>query len=437
MRENKNNTDNITLNTMKWGGMKAPLISVILPCYNVAPYLPRCMKSLEEQSIGIENLELIFVDDASTDDGATWNAILDFEAKYPNQVIAIQHEENKKQGGARNTGLRYASAEYVGFVDPDDWIERDMYKALYDKAVEHDCEVVWCRMYTDADTTKELKGITTEGLSKDEIEEVEAEEIKEINGLTTEGLSKDEIEEVQAEEIKELNGFKTEGLSKEKVEEAEESRNLITEDLSKEKAEKKLEGLYVYEKSAVCGGNQRAELAGSGVFTKLYRKNLILDNEIWFPEKVFYEDNYWGTILACYVKRYYAMNDYLYHYCIRENSTAHLKNATQHLDYLLMEERTVDKYKEIGIFERFYREIEMEFLVKYYLKSIGLWAKYDHIPYELYRVLCEGVAKKFPDYPSNPYLQLPEYKFLKEMLPLSGKELSEEEWFLVGKLLKG
>ncbi|GHU41212.1 glycosyl transferase [Clostridia bacterium] len=121
-----------------------PLISVIIPCYNAAVFLPNCMKCLEEQTIGIEHLELIFVDDASSDQGATWDAILAFEAKYPNQVIAIQHEENKGQARARNTGLLYARGVYVGFMDQDDFIEPTFHQTMYEKAAAYDCDVVQC-----------------------------------------------------------------------------------------------------------------------------------------------------------------------------------------------------------------------------------------------------------------------------------------------------
>ena len=52
-----------------------PLISIIIPCFNTAEYLPQCMASLEKQTIGFEKLQFIFVDDASTDEGKTWRCI--------------------------------------------------------------------------------------------------------------------------------------------------------------------------------------------------------------------------------------------------------------------------------------------------------------------------------------------------------------------------
>ena len=121
-----------------------PLISIIIPCFNTAEYLPQCMESLEKQTIGFDKLQFIFVDDASTDDNKTWNCIVQFEHIHPNEVIAVHLDENRAQGGAKNIGISYAEAEYIGFVDSDDWIEPDMYQKLYECVVKYQCDAVDC-----------------------------------------------------------------------------------------------------------------------------------------------------------------------------------------------------------------------------------------------------------------------------------------------------
>lgn len=78
-----------------------PLISIIIPCFNTAEYLPQCMESLEKQTIGFDKLQFIFVDDASTDDNKTWNCIVQFEHIHPNEVIAVHLDENRAQGGSK------------------------------------------------------------------------------------------------------------------------------------------------------------------------------------------------------------------------------------------------------------------------------------------------------------------------------------------------
>ncbi len=125
-------------------------VSVVVPCYNVSNYLDRCMESLVKQTIGIENIEVILVDDASTDDGATWEIIMKYEKEFPDTIIAIQLEQNMKQGGARNVGISYANGEYLMFVDADDWIALETIEHVYQKAKEYDADVVQYQM-RDAD----------------------------------------------------------------------------------------------------------------------------------------------------------------------------------------------------------------------------------------------------------------------------------------------
>lgn len=117
-------------------------ISVIIPCFNATKWLPKCFMSLVQQSIGIDDLELIFVNDASTDDGATWNMLLEFETAFPESIAVIDLPDNRRQGGARNEGLKYATGEYIAFVDADDWVELDLYEKVYNRAIRDDADIV-------------------------------------------------------------------------------------------------------------------------------------------------------------------------------------------------------------------------------------------------------------------------------------------------------
>lgn len=115
-------------------------ISVIIPCYNVESYIDRCIDSLVRQTIGIEQLELIFVDDASED--GTLERLKQWEKNYPQSILIIVCEKNGRQGTARNIGMEYASAPYISFVDADDWIELDMLLDMYETARSTGVEVV-------------------------------------------------------------------------------------------------------------------------------------------------------------------------------------------------------------------------------------------------------------------------------------------------------
>ncbi len=127
-------------------------ISVIVPCYNVAEYLERCMEHILGQTIGREEIEIILVDDASTDDGATLQLIEHYERKYPDTVMIIPLTQNVKQGGARNIGISYASGEYLMFCDADDWLAYQAMEVLYDTAKEYDADVVEYRYKAVRDT---------------------------------------------------------------------------------------------------------------------------------------------------------------------------------------------------------------------------------------------------------------------------------------------
>ena len=84
------------------------LISIIVPCYNVELYIDRCFASLAAQTIGLDKLEIILVDDCSTDH--TWEKLTAIEASYPESVMIIHSDENGHLGRARNIGMEYATA---------------------------------------------------------------------------------------------------------------------------------------------------------------------------------------------------------------------------------------------------------------------------------------------------------------------------------------
>ena len=117
-------------------------ISVVIPCYNATEYLDRCMEHILKQTIGLENIEIILVDDASTDGGATLSLMMEYERKYPDNIIVIPLEQNLRQGGARNVGVMHAGGEYLMFCDADDWLVLDAMEILYHIALKYDADVV-------------------------------------------------------------------------------------------------------------------------------------------------------------------------------------------------------------------------------------------------------------------------------------------------------
>lgn len=112
-----------------------PLISVVVPVYNVENLLHYAVDSLLKQDYG--NIEIILVNDGSSDkSGAVCDA---YAEKYEN--ISVYHKENGGQSSARNLGLKYCKGTYIGFIDSDDWISEDMYSYLHSLLVIHDADV--------------------------------------------------------------------------------------------------------------------------------------------------------------------------------------------------------------------------------------------------------------------------------------------------------
>lgn len=136
-------------------------VSVVVACYNASYYLEKCVDHLLAQTIGLENMEIILVDDASVDDGATLDIIMKYEREFPDVVMAIPLEENMKQGGARNVGVFYAGGEYLMFCDADDWLMPEALEHLHDAAKEQDADVVECRIMDVTDHRIEIDDIET------------------------------------------------------------------------------------------------------------------------------------------------------------------------------------------------------------------------------------------------------------------------------------
>lgn len=115
-------------------------ISIIIPVYKVQEYLPKCIESVLQQTY--HNLEIILVDDGSPDN---CGKICDAYARKDKRIHVI-HKKNEGVAKARNTGIEYATGEYISFIDSDDWIAKNAYQVLYQgiKQYDADCAVGKC-----------------------------------------------------------------------------------------------------------------------------------------------------------------------------------------------------------------------------------------------------------------------------------------------------
>ncbi len=115
-----------------------PLISVIVPCYNVEEYVAKCVDSLISQTY--PRLEILLIDDGSTDN--TLSVIEKYTKQYEN--VRSHHRENGGLSAARNTGIEVSKGEFIAFVDSDDWVDKEYISKLYQSLVENDADIVAC-----------------------------------------------------------------------------------------------------------------------------------------------------------------------------------------------------------------------------------------------------------------------------------------------------
>lgn len=141
----------------------SPKVSVIVPCYGVEKYLDRCVNSLVNQSL--QDIEIILVDDGSPD---RVPEMCDSWAAKDNRVKVI-HKQNEGLGYARNSGLQIATGEYVTFVDSDDYVCTDTYKAVYEEAQKECACAVFFGINKEYKKGKwAFQGVKTRQMWKDE-----------------------------------------------------------------------------------------------------------------------------------------------------------------------------------------------------------------------------------------------------------------------------
>ncbi|NDP19856.1 MAG: glycosyltransferase family 2 protein [Paludibacter sp.] len=148
-----------------------PKVSILVPIYNVSSYIKRCAISLFEQTL--EDIEYIFIDDASPDDSI--NILEQLIEKYPNrknQVKIIRHAKNRGLAATRNTAINASSGEYIAVIDSDDYIELNMIEKLYKKAITENADIVVSDYYMEYQHTTVKK--------YDYVSEVKEENFKNI-----------------------------------------------------------------------------------------------------------------------------------------------------------------------------------------------------------------------------------------------------------------
>lgn len=345
--------------------MKNRLISIIIPCYNVGEYVERCLRSLEMQSIGMNNLEIICVDDKSTDD--TLDILHQWEQRFPENICIVELDSNGRQGRARNIGLQYATCDWIAYIDSDDWIEPDYCKILYD-GIEF-CnsipDMVCCKMRRDASNELSFFGGSEDGLA-----------------------------------------------------DHNERKTYRTRDLSIENDRREASVLATLSFSAYC---------------KLIRKEFLLANRLFFPERLAYEDIYWGSLLPYYAGLVCFTDVELYHYYVNPTSTVLVNNALYHPDMLTVNMKLWDAYTERSLYTTYKDEIEYNFLYTCYLAFLKVLAlRYSEPHYSLFLLLQEITRERIPAWRNNRYIHNGDIKeFHMLLLELIDKDVNREEFIQI------
>ena len=298
-------------------------LSVIVPVYNMAAEgkLNYCMDSLVNQTI--DDYEIIAVDDASTDNSL---AILrEYEEKYPGKVRVVTYPVNKRQGGAKNEGLKAAKGEWVGFIDSDDWVTPDYYEKLLHKAAETGADLVGCDYSLVTEHTFRV-------------------------GKVVQNNTMDQV------------------------------------------------GLLDEER------HKKLFLRPGSMVLKIYKGSVIRENDLDFPEGIFYEDNCAGSLWSLYFKRFELVEEPLYYYYQHNVSTVHSISEKKCQDRMKAMEELWEECSRRGVLELYRKEIEYRYVELYYVITLFSYMQGVKSPkLSFVKKLREGVEQRFPEFEQNEY----------------------------------
>lgn len=290
----------------------------------------RTWDSLLNQTIGLSELECIFVDDASTDDGRTWEKLKQIETQAPESVMVIHLDENMRQGGARNVALGYATGRYVQFLDSDDTLREDACEKLFSFAEKTEAEMVMFNHLYRLNDTERVSGAAKET------------KVYEID--------------------------------------------------SPEDRKKFLNSSFV----------------DYGCTNKFYRLDLIRKAESKFAEHVIYEEPLFVYPCFLYINRFAFLNEALYIYIFRPNSTVSSRLGTHILEHPNVQLQLLEYcLSRTDIFKIYRNVIGMYFLWSFYCETLCF--AYENsgavIPVAYYKQMQAIILRIFPDWRNNPELE--------------------------------
>ena len=330
-------------------------LSVIVPVYNMAAddKLKWCLDSLVHQTLPDEDIEIIAVDDASTDN--SFALMKEYEQQYPGRFIAVHSPVNHHQGGAKNIGLTIAGGEWIGFIDADDWVTADYYEVLLKKADETGADMVGC-------------------------------DYSLVNSHT-----------MEVGQVVHNNTFEQTGvMDKEKY------RKLLLDTGSLVVKIYKRELVFGELDSAIQGANAMGSASDSWQ-QEVYEKRVHI-----FPEDIFYEDNAISNTWMLRSKHFEYIQEPLYYYYQHDASTVHTISKKNLEDRMVAGRMILEQAHKYGYFEDYKEEIEFMYIVLFYVNTLfSAMPIEQHIQdrYNFCRQLGEEMKATFPEFEKNKYYQ--------------------------------
>lgn len=300
-------------------------LSIIVPVYNMAAdgKLDFCIRSLANQTI--DDYEIIAVNDASTDNSL--EVLFALQKEFPDKLKVLSYEENLRQGGAKNYGIKASKAEWIGICDSDDWIAPNMYEKLFRKQEETGADVVACDYSTVSSHTFEIGEI-------------------EINNT-------------------------------------DDQMGILDEER--------------YKKLILDSGS---------MVIKIWKREMIVDNNLWYPEHIFFEDNCMGPLWLLHCKHFEKVNEPLYYYYQHENSTVHNTTVSKLHDRMKAMELLIKESRERGLYSKYKEEFDYRFTELFFITTVFSLMQSDNLKNQRNIVLDElknGILKEVPDFRNNKY----------------------------------
>ena len=321
-------------------------ISIIVPVYNVEKYLRNTLSSIISQSIGFENLEVILIDDNSSDSSA--QIIKEYADKYSNIKGIYFDKGTGFPGKPRNVGLKYATADYIMYLDSDDWFEENACEVLYDEMLKEDADIV-CGAFTK---------IIDDG----------TRQINYANWMATLTSPDEDSRWKKAMDMVDDPDFK-----------------LVVTDLDK----------------------NPTILGNANVWGKIFKKDFIIDNKLTFPEDILAEDSVFLLESFLNASKIVFIRDVIVNY---NNDRVDLDNYS--ISHVVDDKNLYGRIKAYDLMYHIGKRFSKEKLVYKYLLSGKLiyWVTYHLIPSGISTFETKSIFEKYHYLFSNSYraIEIPE-----------------------------